>query len=155
MMAREWLHAFLGSRGLEKPDGRLLWNYDCSDREYRSLVDLLEQVGSPSHLRHKYSYGVRMEEQAPTAEDEDLTMPAFVLFSSEWFRREWNGKTRDVWKGMMNEVAWPSADYWQLYPAMATGLAWWDHRFIEIIKTQYLGTFAYQSGRIRVTGLRT
>ena len=54
---------------------------------------------------------------------------------------------------MMNEVAWPADEYWELYPAMASGLAWWNHSFIEIIKTQYLGTFAYQSGRIRVTGL--
>ena len=53
----------------------------------------------------------------------------------------------------MNEVAWPADEYWELYPAMASGLAWWNHGFIEIIKTQYLGTFAYQGGKIRVTGL--
>ena len=81
-------------------------------------------------------------------------MPAFVLYASEWFRREWREQTRGVWMRLMNEVAWPKEEYWELYPAMASGLAWWNHRFIEIIKTQYLGTFPYQSGRIQVTGLR-
>ena len=53
----------------------------------------------------------------------------------------------------MNEIAWSADAYWELYPAMAEGLAWWNHRFVWIIKTQYLGTFAYQSGRIQVVGL--
>lgn len=152
-MTREWLDTFLGRRELEVPDERLLCDYRCGDEEYRSLIDVLERTGEPGHLRQTYRYGVRLEEQELGFEDERLTMPAFVLYASEWFRREWEGETRRVWKRMMNGVAWTADEYWELYPAMATGLAWWNHSFVRIIKTQYLGTFAYQSGRIQVSGL--
>ena len=153
-MTREWLDSFLKKRKLVKPDKRLLCDYRCDDDEYRELVGVLERTGEPHELRQTYRYGVRLEDQELGAEDEQLTMPAFVLYASVWFRREWREEKRGVWMRMMNEVAWPADEYWELYPAMASGLAWWNHRFIEIIKTQYLGTFAYQSGRIQVTGLR-
>ena len=152
-MTQKWLETFLRRRDLEEPDGRLLRCYECSEEEYRSLINVLEDVGSPTHLRRAFSYGVPLAEQAPKSEDYRLTMPAFVLYGSEWFHREWDGKSRGAWKAMMSRLAWPTDEYWELYPAMATGLAWWNHSFIEIIKTQYLGTFAYQGGRIQVTGL--
>ena len=154
MMTRKWLDTFLGRRELVEPDERLLGEYHCGDDEYRSLIDVLERTGEPERLRQTYRFGVRLEEQELGAEDEDLTMSAFVLYASEWFSREWGGETKRVWKRMMNGVAWSADEYWELYPAMATGLAWWNHSFVWIIKTQYLGTFAYQSGKIRVTGLR-
>lgn len=153
LMTREWLEEFLRNRGLEEPDGRLLRTYKCSGWEYESLVGVLEGVGSPTHLRRAFSYGIPLAEQSLRAEDDQLTMPAFVLYGSEWFRREWNGGSKRVWQVMMNKVSWTAEEYWALYPAMASGLKWWKHSFIEIIKTQYLGTFAYQGGRIRVTGL--
>ena len=156
MTTRRWLDDFLAGRGQKAPDERLLCGYECTDEEYRSLIDVLARVGIPNHLRRKYSYGVLVEEQAPSVEeDERLTMPAFVLYGSEWFHREWGKETRGVWPRIMNEVGWSADEYWELYPAMAWGLAWWNHSFIRIIKTEYLGTFAYQSGRIRVTGLQS
>ena len=141
-------------RNLIGPDDRLLCDYCCEDEEYHWLVDVLKRTGKPSHLRQIYRYGVRLEDQELRAEDYNRTMPAFVLYASEWFRREWGGETGGVWMRMMSNVAWPHNEYWELYPAMASGLAWWNHSFIEIIKTQYLGTFAYQSGKIDVTGLQ-
>ena len=153
-MGRQWLGEFLESRGLAEPDDRLLCEYACEDEEYRSLVHILELAGCPTYLRKTFSYGVPLEDQEPDAEDEHLTMAAFALYGSEWFRREWGGETRGVWRRLMNEIAWPADEYWELYPAMSTGLAWWNHSFIEIIKTQYLGTFAYQAGVAKVTGVR-
>lgn len=150
---RQWLNEFLGRRELAGPDERLLCDYHCGDDEYRTLTEVLERTGDPGHLRQTYRYGAPVEGQESDAEDEDLTMPAFVLYASEWFQREWDGETRGVWKRMMSGVAWPADEYWELYQAMESGLAWWNHRFIKIIKNEYLGTFAYQSGRIQVTGL--
>ena len=153
-MTREWLDAFLGSRNLSGPDGRLLRDYDCGGGEYQSLIDILERTGEPGHLRQTYGYGARSEGQDLNAEDEDLTMPAFVLYASEWFGREWRNETRGVWKRMINRVGWSADKYWEFYPAMEAGLAWWNHSFVQIIKTEYLGTFAYQSRKIQITGLR-
>ena len=154
-MTREWLSTFLECRGLEEPDQRLLWRYECRDDEYQSLVGALERVGDPRHLRRTFSYGVPLEEQPPSAEDERLTMPAFVLYGSEWFRREWEtGKTRGVWSRLMHRLGWSANEYWELYPAMASGLAWWNHSFVQIIKTQYLGTLGYQGGVVQVTGIQ-
>ena len=152
-MTLEWLQDFLLNRGLESPDGRLLRDYDCTDRDYRALIGVLEHVGCPEHLRQAFSYGIPLKEQAPSAEDEDLTMSAFVLYGTEWFRRAWGGETKRVWERLMYQIGWSAEKYWELYPAMASGLAWWDHSFIKIIKTQYLGTFAYQAG-VAVAGLR-
>lgn len=152
-MPRQWLDTFLVNRELPGPDKRLLCDYHCGNVEYRSLTEVLGRTGEPGHLRQTYRYGAPLEGQEPDAEDEDLTMPAFVLYASEWFQREWGGETRGVWKRMMSGVAWPADEYWELYPAMESGLAWWNHSFIKIIKNEYLGTFAYQSGRIQVTGL--
>ena len=142
-MTREWLDKFLERRELARPDQRLLCDYRCGDAEYQSLIDVLERTGEPGHLRQPYRYGVRLDEQGLSAEDERLTMPAFVLYASEWFRRQWREETRGVWKRMLSGVAWSTDEYWELYPAMASGLAWWNHSFVWIIKTQYLGTFAY------------
>lgn len=66
-------------------------------------------------------------------------MSAFVLYASEWFRRDWGAETKGVWKPVMNGVARSAEQYWELNPAMATGLAWWNQSSVWIIRTQYLG----------------
>ena len=81
---------------LNEIDERLLCDYGCRDDEYRSLSDVLERASDLRHLRQTYRYGVRLEEQELGAEDEDLIMPAFVLYASEWFHREWREETRGV-----------------------------------------------------------
>lgn len=153
-MENEWLEAFLVRKGRGDPDGRLLCRYECDQDEYLSLIESLQRVGDPGHLRQTFRYGLPIAEHALKGEDEHGTMPAFVLYASEWFGRDWNGGMNGVWKKLMNGVGWRADSYWELYPAMAAGLRWWGHCFITIIKTQYLGTFGYQSGRVKITGLR-
>lgn len=93
-MTQEWLDTFLRSRELVKPDGRLLCDYGCRDDEYRSLIEILKRQGEPGGLRQTYRYGARVKSAEPDAEDWDLMMPAFVLYASEWFGREWRGEKR-------------------------------------------------------------
>ena len=149
---KNWLESFLQDRGLEEPDARLLRDYECSDREYMSLADALDRAGRPSHLVQAFSYGVPLKNQR-ALDDHDLVMPAFVLYGSEWFRRDWDGKRRKVWRRLMQGIGWSDSEYWELYPAMASGLAWWNHRFIKLMKTHYLETIAYQAGVVAVTGI--
>ena len=79
-------------------------------------------------------------------------MPVFALYGSEWFHREWDGGNRSVWHRLMRRIGWSDSEYWELYPAMASGLEWWRHSFIKLMKTHYLETFAYQSGEVLPTG---
>ena len=53
----------------------------------------------------------------------------------------------------MHSLGWSDSEYWELYPAMASGLGWWSHRFIRLMKTHYLETFAYQGGMVRAIGV--
>ena len=147
-----FLHAFLAARGFEAPDGRLLRDYECGGREYRALAEVLDRAGRPDHLRQASAYGVPLNDQ-PAGDDHALVMPAFVLYGSEWFRRDWDGKRRKMWQMMMSSLGWSDSEYWELYPAMASGLEWWNHRFIKLMKTHYLETIAYQGGVVSVAGI--
>lgn len=94
----------------------------------------------------------RVDWDGQPREDYDLVMPVFALYGSEWFHREWDGGNRSVWHRLMRRIGWSDSEYWELYPAMASGLEWWRHSFIKLMKTHYLETFAYQSGEVLPTG---
>ena len=137
---KEFLDAFLADRVLEAPDGRLLRDYECGNREYRSLTEVLDRAGRPDHLRHAFAYGVPSKNQQ-AGDDYDLVMPAFVLYGSEWFRRDWDGKRRKVWRRLMQGIGWSDSEYWELYPAMASGLGWLEPPFHQAHEDALLGDF--------------
>ena len=94
---KEFLDAFLADRGLEVPDGRLLRDYECGKGEYRYLTEVLDRAGRPDRLRQAFAYGAPLKNQQ-AGDDDDLVMPAFALYASEWFRRDWDGGNR--WCGV-------------------------------------------------------
>lgn len=75
---RSWLSRFLESRGLEHPDGRMLYEYRTTPNEFAALKDVLELVSSLGTLskvtERVLSFG-----------------PAFVIFGAEWWQREYQG----------------------------------------------------------------
>ena len=97
---------FLPRRKLSQPDGRLLFQYACSDDEFWHLVNLLDQCGPPQgydfdryrslwRTVHAEPLGYR----APSAAVQDRTVAqaeltqlnwpvrAFVLYASEFWHR--------------------------------------------------------------------
>ena len=157
---KEWLDSFLAYRRLEKADGRLLKDYRCEDGEYGALVEALASAGRPDHpggrpprVRKTFVPGPPPGEWNAD-DDANLVMPAFAMYGSEWFRRDWDGERRKIWQTMMWHIGWSDSEYWELYPRMASGLQWWNLRFIKVLKTHYLETIAYQSGMVQVVGIR-
>lgn len=67
-----WLTSFLQRRGMQQPDQRGLYEYHCSYVEYLELQQLLVQLSS---------FDLAVEDMAASA--------CFVLFCSEWYRREY------------------------------------------------------------------
>ena len=69
-----WLEAFLACRGVERPDGRALYAYRCTDEEFGSLAEALSRNpprgGSVS----------------------DTPIRAFVLYAAEWWQRKYDGR---------------------------------------------------------------
>ena len=44
MQTEKWLRDLLNSRGLERPDGRMLYSYRLNEGEYHALRDALESA---------------------------------------------------------------------------------------------------------------
>lgn len=123
----QWLKKFLGKRSLERPDGRALYAYRCSEQEYFSLVEALR--------------GTHWGENAGNA------VRAFVLYAAEWWQRQYDGGPW-AWEPLLRSVGWDLVLYTDLYAPTALACRWWG---IELVRlpaagTRYLGTFACQGG---------
>lgn len=81
-----WLRTFLQRRGLELPDQRPLYAYQCSRDEYIELLHFLRDGGAS---------GVHEQNRASCA--------AFVLFCAEWYRREYQ-----------RDFGWSWAPIWEV-----------------------------------------
>lgn len=78
----------LKPRRLDEPDGRLLYQYECTDRSFWQLVDLLRDCGPPKG--HDFDeYRKRFSEGQNTSRMSILnwTIRGFVLYASEFWRR--------------------------------------------------------------------
>ncbi|MDO9597457.1 MAG: STY4851/ECs_5259 family protein [Azoarcus sp.] len=77
MSLMTWLNETLRHRGLSRPDGRWLYAYRLDLNEYRALKDALVEV-------------VRVSPAAALPKNR-FFCGAFVLYASEWWRREYAG----------------------------------------------------------------
>ena len=76
--AKDWLVGMLGKRGLQSPDGRMLFKYRLVKEEYLAARDVLRQLWQTSTSASEF-LGSR------------ATCGLFVLYASEWWRREYVG----------------------------------------------------------------
>lgn len=74
-----WLNDFLVRRGLDAPDQRALFAYQCSQKEYEGLRDQLQALEALT---------------AGTCGNRAVSA-CFVLFCAEWYRRDY--RRRDGW----------------------------------------------------------
>lgn len=111
----DWVDTFLRRRGLSRPNGEMLFSYRATQAEYLSLQALMARTleclsGAPWILR-----------SAPEC-------ACFVLYSSEWWRRAYNGGPWR-WTHILQSLGQPfSLDVLERTAAVERGLRAWGHR---------------------------
>ena len=83
----QWLVKFFRFRGIIKPDGRPLYEYQITHEEYQSLKTTL----------------VTYLSQKKTIQNRDFSA-CFVLFCAEWYRREYKPEYGWSWEPIWNEL---------------------------------------------------
>ena len=122
-----WIEGFLEHRNLDRPDGRALYAYRCSNEEFDSLASLLTHC--PSYNRTA---------NAPAR--------AFVLYASEWWQREYDGGTW-AWEPLLETIGWEAVHYPDLYEPVKRAWTWWKVDLVRLpTSIRYLGTFACHGG---------
>ena len=116
-----WLVSLLQNRGLDRADGRLLFAYDLSPSEYadlgRLLTDTIAIAGGMDAL------ATRCLGRPPI-----IGPPAaFVLFASEWWKREYGGGVWD-WSPIVVRLKADPDAFPQLLRShfVVRGLAFWQ-----------------------------
>ncbi len=111
----DWIRRFLSKRGLSRPNGEMLFSYRATKQEYFELRSLLAAelerlASSPWTFR-----------SAPEC-------ACFVLYASEWWRREYNGGPWR-WTHILQSLGQPfSLDVLERTAAVERGLRAWGHR---------------------------
>ena len=119
-----WVDSFLESRGLAEPDGRQLYAYRCTAKEFEALQDALQGTSAPMG-----AYRFR----------------AFVLYAAQWWQRKYDGG-RWAWEPLLDSIGW-SMHYPDLYPDVRRAWQWWKVKPVRLpSSTRFLGTFACHGG---------
>lgn len=129
----KWLHSLLESRTLDSPDHRMLYAYDLLASEFESL----EAVLVTSCQRTEFSRLVLRNVVFP---------PLFVLYASEWWKREYEGGPWD-WDPILERLTGAAVD---ISPqarseCVTLGLLYWGHRPLAD-GMRFLGAIVAQGG---------
>lgn len=123
-----WLREFFAARSLENPDGRPLYAYRCTAREFVSLKETLS-------AHYPYVSG-----------SQEATIRAFVIYASEWWQRRYDGGVW-AWEPLLASIRWHQVHYAELYGPVKRAWAWWRVDLVRLPSSvRYLGTFACQGG---------
>lgn len=126
-----WLTGFLQRRGVQQPDQRGLYEYHCSYEEYLGLQQLLVQLGS---------FDIAVKDTAGSA--------CFVLFCSEWYRREYRSEYGWSWDPIWNVLGY-SLSAIDLSKVVPKGLEhYWKRpiHFYESDRRNFLGSLFAEGG---------
>ncbi len=127
-----WIKDFLGKRGLERPDGRVLYAYRCTAEEFDSLTELLRCM----------SFDIA----AAPRHDVNVQVRAFVLYAAEWWQRRYDGGPWS-WEPLLESIQCRHVYYHDLYEPVRSALRWWEVDIVRLpTSVRYLGTFACQGG---------
>ena len=132
MRPLEWVNLLLKRHGLEKPDGRRLFQYRITDKEFENLEKI---------LKNSALLGVTNLTRAL------LWDAAFVVYASEWWRRYYSGQWG--WDGIFNSLG---IDYRELSTGRRNELIEMGlHRWRRAVRVhngtrKFLGTVATEGG---------
>lgn len=130
---KDWFHAFLRARGMDKANGQMLFRYRATQAEYQELKAIFSArfaalTGTPW----------RYESNAESA--------LFVLYASEWWRREYAGgawRWTSIFESLTVEPY--RVDPLERSVIVELGLRAWGHRPSEDGK-KYLGAIVAHGG---------
>jgi hypothetical protein len=129
----DWYRGFLAKRGLERSNGQMLFRYRTTASEYLELRDLLRQ-----RLNELNGLPWKFRSFAECA--------LFVLYSAEWWRREYAG---GAWRWTKIFESLTTANYnidvYERTDAVERGLRVWGHR-PSLDGKKYLGAIVAQGG---------
>lgn len=133
LAVKEWFHAFLRARGMEKANGQMLFRYRATKAEYRELREIFSE-------RFASLRG------SPWRHDSNAESALFVLYASEWWRREYEGGAWR-WTSILDSL---TSEPYRVDPLersviVELGLRAWGHRPSEDGK-KYLGAIVAQGG---------
>lgn len=125
--AHGWIQEFLKNKGLQRPDGRALYAYRCTEEEFNLLAVVLRQKN-------------------PHSEPTVTEMRAFVLYASEWWQKKYDGHHWS-WEPLLASIDWKDVHYTDLYSPIREAWRWWGIDLVRVTSsTRYLGTIACQGG---------
>lgn len=126
-----WLSNFLNRRGLRQPDSRALYEYHATNDEYTNLTQILRAVG-----------------QAQSNIDDKGYAACFVLFCSEWYRRDYERNCGWTWDPIYKTLG-VSLTPSELRSIIPKGMEdYWIRpiRFYESERRNFLGTLFSEGG---------
>jgi hypothetical protein len=133
MLPKEWLNQFYLSRQITCPDKRSFYRYRMNDNEFESLKSTLKTTAlfGLEHIHKTVGWNA-----------------AFVIYASEWWRREYDGSSWS-WDKLFASF---NADVKVLSTSrrnllVETGLRYWGRK-VRVINgsSRYLGTIAIEGG---------
>ena len=126
-----WLSNFLNRRGLRQPDGRPLYEYQATNDEYNNLTQLLRAIG---HSK------VHTDDKGYSA--------CFVLFCSEWYRRDYERNFGWTWDPIYKKLGFSltSAELRNMIPKGMESYWIRPIRFYESERRNFLGTLFSEGG---------
>ena len=145
MRPLEWKNTLLQRHGLDRPDGRPLYQYRLSDQEFSDLSALLKPGAQPGGnnmiemLGWDAAFFIMTEMPGWDA--------AFVIYGAEWWRRFYSGQW--CWKGVFDSIG---INHQKLAIAKRNALVesglhcWWREVRVVDGKRRFLGTVATEGG---------
>ncbi|EOT5606010.1 protein YjiT, partial [Escherichia coli] len=126
-----WLSNFVNLRGLRQPDGRPLYEYHATNAEYNQLTQLLYAVGqSQSNICNR-----------------DFAA-CFVLFCSEWYRRDYERQCGWTWDPIYKKIgiSFTATELGTIVPKGMEDYWLRPIRFYESERRNFLGTLFSEGG---------
>jgi len=116
MTPDKWIKELLSSRNLERPDGRMLYDYRLNNEEYKTLRETL-------------AYTVDFGDLDEVSRRIRGFSALFVLYAAEWWRREYQGGAWR-WTSIINAFGGNAKelDAVARTKCVISGFAFWGHR---------------------------
>ena len=134
----QWKANFMARRELEYPTGRPLYTYRVTTEEFSELESILQE---------RMKVYLKLMSLADVARSLEFFPALFVLYSAEWWRRNYDG-TGFSWDPILNTIG-AHADGWnqaQRSDCVIRGFQEWKLRLSDAHGLRFLGSVAFQGG---------
>lgn len=134
----QWKAQFMARRELEYPTGRPLYTYRVTTEEFSELESILQE---------RMKVYLKLASLAEVARSLEFFPALFVLYSAEWWRRNYDG-TGFSWDPILNTIGAPVYGWSQAQRSdcVLRGFQEWKLRLSDAHGLRFLGSIAFQGG---------